>query len=337
MTLMWPGQANRPQRSNAVEEGINEMFSFFKREDDETSIIRKVYQSMNQDCVEQIFYGGEKNAFMILYPLWEILYPDSKKMKRAEADTAALFYTQVWIRKHEKSMPFSTTNHIKDRLEKRFSQFSPKSVDDGVDCCVRFLYEKEPPLKETDEQNIKESGFKNVGEDGKPVLMRSDQTPEGYVTIDEIAKEDPYMGLYLTGEMLFEENRFPEAISVFEKCIEMQPMRTNAWFEKAEAQIRLRDYKSAMQTLRSTAKYVKKDEEKARLYRRIGFIQIEERSYDDAIACMQYSMQFAASDIALGELQYIESMTGKKDLPENENAEDYLRRKGLLWAEREED
>ena len=113
----------------------------------------------------------------------------------------------------------------------------------------------------------------------------------------------------------------------------MQPERTNAWFEKAEAQIKLRDYKSAMQTLQLTAKYVKKNEEIARLYRRIGFIKIEERSYDDAIACMQYSMQFAKNDIASGELQYIESMTGKKELPENENAEDYLRRRGLLWTE----
>ena len=320
-------------KNSPGEEVINEMLGFFKREDDETTIIRKVYQNMNQDFVEQIFYGGDKSAFMILYPLWKILFPDSKKMKRAEADAAAFFYTQVWIRKHEKSVPFSTTNYIKDSLERRFSQFSPKIVDDGVDCCVRFLYEKEPSLKETDEQNIKESGFKNVGEDGKPVLLRSDQTPEGYVSISEIAKEDPYMGLYLTGEILFEESRFPEAISFFEKCIEMQPERTNAWFEKAEAQIKLRDYKSAMQTLQLTAKYAKKNEEIARLYRRIGFIKIEERSYDDAIACMQYSMQFAKNDIASGELQYIESMTGKKELPENENAEDYLRRRGLLWTE----
>ncbi|HAB94269.1 MAG TPA: hypothetical protein DCF49_05835 [Lachnospiraceae bacterium] len=309
------------------------MFGFFKREEDETAIIRKVYQGMNQEYVRQLFYGGDKKAFMVLQPLWKILYPDSPKMKRKEAEEAAFFYTQVWFRKHEGSVPFSTTNYIKDRLEKRFPQYSARSIDEGVDCCVRFMYENEPELEEKDRQIIKESGFKNVGENGQPLIMRSAQTPDGYVPIDEIAKEDPYMGLYLTAEMLFEESRFPEAISVFEKCIEMQPERTNAWFEKAEALIRLRNYSAAMQTLRSTAKYAKKDQDIARLYRRIGFIRIEERSYDDAIACMLYSLQFENSDRALGELHYIESMTGRNELPGGENAEDYLRRQGLLWIE----
>ena len=36
------------------------MFGFFKREEDETAIIRKVYQGMNQEYVRQLFYGGDK-------------------------------------------------------------------------------------------------------------------------------------------------------------------------------------------------------------------------------------------------------------------------------------
>lgn len=307
------------------------MFGFLKKKYDENTIIHNVYQKMNQSMVRDLFYGGEENASIILRPLWKILFPSSGRMSQKEAEATAFFYTQVWIRKHGNMISVgSNTNYIKDMLEKRFPEYTRDAVSEGVDCCVDFLYDQEPTLKEEDENFIVETRFKNRDEDGNPILARGKQVPEGYVSIDEVAREDPYMALAITATMLFEEKRYPEAISVFEKCILMKPENTHAWFEKAEAQIRIHDYRGAMDTLRKTADYVRKDTERARLYRRIGFILIEEREYDDAIACMQYSLQFEKNDRALGELQYINSLTGKKDLPGGENAREYLQRKGLL-------
>ena len=99
------------------------MIPFFRKKDDEKTIIHNVYKNMNQKMVKDLFYGGEENAAAILCPLWKILYPSSGRMTLDEARAAAFFYTQVWIRKHENMIPIgSNPNYIKDMLEKRFPE-----------------------------------------------------------------------------------------------------------------------------------------------------------------------------------------------------------------------
>ena len=52
------------------------------------------------------------------------------------------------------------------------------------------------------------------------------------------------------------------------------------------------------------------DQLKAKFYRRIGFVAIEENSFKEAYACYQYSLKYENNSSVIQEMRYIESKTG---------------------------
>lgn len=52
------------------------------------------------------------------------------------------------------------------------------------------------------------------------------------------------------------------------------------------------------------------DSLKAKFYRRVGYVAIEESSYKEAYACYQYSLKYENHPSVSQEMQYIVSKTG---------------------------
>ena len=103
-------------------------------------------------------------------------------------------------------------------------------------------------------------------------------------------------------------------------------------FELAEAYLKIKDNNNALAVLLQNVPYITSVSDKARLYRRIGFIAIETGNYPLAEAALVYSQQIEPSRSAINELMYIQQMTGKKTWCSKEQAMMLLKQnKMLLW------
>ena len=267
------------------------MFDFLKRKNNsaetESGLIKQTYDNLNPEFKGKIFYGDATEAEKILKPLRTVLFPDTKPTLQQYSETA-FFYTQVWNRKHGWLSPeFSTTPYIKEAMKKRFPSYTADAVIKGVEMCIEHFVRHEPSLAEM-----------------KSIMRAS------AVDISNYPVE--FLLLFREGFALFEQKNYLAAIDVYKKCLSIKEDGIVARFEIAEAYIKLSQLSNAKDTLYATLPYISADQDKARLYRRLGFIEIEEGNFDVAAASLLYSMRFEQSESAITELIYIDRVTGKK-------------------------
>ena len=67
----------------------------------------------------------------------------------------------------------------------------------------------------------------------------------------------------------------------------------------------MKDYNSAKETLTASIPFIKTQQDKARFYRRLGFMEIENGNISLAGALLVYSLEFEKSPRAYEELEYI--------------------------------
>lgn len=270
----------------------NAMLEFLTEKEDtdtdpETEMIIEEYSSTNPDTRQDLYYGDADAAAEILKPLREILFAGTEPTADQYSETG-FFYIQAWTRKHfSLAAEFSTIPYIKDAMRERFSDLPADSVYEGVDLCMDYIYQHEPELFEQDtEINTSETDLSGVS--------------------------DEYKKFYNEGYSLFEEGRYAEAIEAYKKCIAEREDITTAYFEITEAYILMSDFSKAKDTLLTVAPFITTSNDKARFYRRMGYIEVENINFDLAAALLLYSLQFEQNEIAVQELDYIEAVTGKE-------------------------
>ena len=276
-------------------------------EKNEDRIVADVYGSMNQEYVKKLFYGGEDSAGKILKPLVRILYGEDCSITEEYTKDASFFYTQVWIRSHGGVSPeFSTPQYIKEALKQRFPGYGPKAIEKGTDLCLQFISTHEP-------------GFIKSG----PTVSEVKSTHS--FSTDKGAE------LFLKGYTFLENGQFENAIDALRQCIKTEPQNTAGRFELAEVYLKIKDNNNAFAVLLQNVPYITSVSDKARLYRRIGFIAIETGNYPLAEAALVYSQQIEPSRSAINELMYIQQMTGKKTWCSKEQAMMLLKQNKMLF------
>ena len=134
---------------------------------------------------------------------------------------------------------------------------------------------------------------------------------------------DEYLKEYRKGYSLVENKKFLEAVSVFDHCLELNPVGINARFEQVEAllgqynmeksnrnatsEVYLTMAKSKLLTMKD---YLCTKREIARFYRRMGYIQTELKNYKVAVACYKHSLTFENIYTVEQEIKYIKMQGG---------------------------
>ena len=121
---------------------------------------------------------------------------------------------------------------------------------------------------------------------------------------------DKYLELYKKGYQLFECGQYAKAIDVYKECLKLNPIGISARFELVECYIVTKQLAFARKSLYDMKDYLMEDSHKAKFYRRIGYIAIEEGSYKEAYACYQYSLNYENHPSVSQEMQYIASKAG---------------------------
>ena len=121
---------------------------------------------------------------------------------------------------------------------------------------------------------------------------------------------DKYIEMYKKGYQLFECGQYAKAIDVYKECLKLNPIGLSARFELVECYIVMKQLALARKSLYEMKDFLTESADKARFYRRVGYIAIEEGSYKEAYACYQYSIKFENHPSVFQEMQYIESKAG---------------------------
>ncbi len=122
---------------------------------------------------------------------------------------------------------------------------------------------------------------------------------------------DKYLDMYRKGYQLFECGQYAKAIDVYKECLKLNPVGISARFELVECYIVTKQLAFARKSLYDMKDFLMEDALKAKFYRRIGYIAIEEGSYKEAYACYQYSLNYENHPSVSQEMQYIESKAGR--------------------------
>lgn len=119
------------------------------------------------------------------------------------------------------------------------------------------------------------------------------------------------------GYQLFEQGNFTKCIEAYKNALKLNPIGLTARFEIAEANMQLRNYAQARNTLFEMRNFLLDNPNIARFYRRLGYIEIEKKNYQAAAACYQYSRQFENHPSIPQELEYIKHFGGAGALAGN--------------------
>ncbi len=294
------------KRNDLLATGSPDLDASIKETVSENDMVAAVYHKMNQDDVQNLFYGGEKEAASILLPLGQKLFQDFGPTEKQLSD-ASYFYTQVWVRKHGGSSPeFSSTPYIKEAMKNRFPDIDKDIVVQGVEMCLEYIYKHEPSLSEI----------------GTEINTNEIRLP---------SSDTEYINSYKMGADLFDKGCYPQAIDAFRACLKIKEDDTASRFEIVEAYIAMTDWTNAKYVLHSTVPFISTLHDKAKLYRRLAFIEIETSYFDLAAAALLYSLQFENNERALRELMYIKSITGKDYDWANEKIIRILEGYGMLF------
>lgn len=121
---------------------------------------------------------------------------------------------------------------------------------------------------------------------------------------------DKYIELYKKGYQLFECRQFAKAIDVYKECLKLNPIGISARFELVECYLMSKQFALARRSLYDMKDFLHNDSLKAKFYRRVGFVAIEEGSFQEAYACYQYSLKYENHPSVSQEMKYIESKAG---------------------------
>lgn len=124
--------------------------------------------------------------------------------------------------------------------------------------------------------------------------------------------------LQMKAYALFEMKKYEEAVNVLTHALsEFNPIGVLLRFELIENYFRLKQLELAEKELLSLRSLVMSKSEIARLYRRLGFCKIEQEKYEEARICLQYSLWFEKSEMAINEIAYIDNCLGNTWNDEN--------------------
>ena len=121
---------------------------------------------------------------------------------------------------------------------------------------------------------------------------------------------DKYIELYKKGYQLFECRQFAKAIDVYKECLKLNPIGISARFELVECYLMSKQFSLARKSLYEMKDFLYDDSLKAKFYRRVGYVAIEEGSYKEAYACYRYSLKYENHPSVAQEIAYIESKAG---------------------------
>lgn len=121
---------------------------------------------------------------------------------------------------------------------------------------------------------------------------------------------DKYLELYKKGYQLFECRQFAKAIDVFKECLKLNPIGISARFELVECYLMSKQFSLARKSLYDMKAFLHDNTLKAKFYRRIGYIAIEEEAYKEAYACYHYSLRYENHPSVTQEIAYIVSKAG---------------------------
>lgn len=121
---------------------------------------------------------------------------------------------------------------------------------------------------------------------------------------------DKYIELYKVGYQLFECRQYAKAIDTYKECLKLNPIGVSARFELVECYLMSKQFSLARKCLYDMKDFLYDDKLKAKFYRRIGYIAIEEGSFIEAYACYQYSLKYENHPSVVQEMKYIESKAG---------------------------
>jgi tetratricopeptide (TPR) repeat protein len=128
------------------------------------------------------------------------------------------------------------------------------------------------------------------------------------IMIDGSASEIIQMKAYA----LFEMKKHKEAADVLKFALaEINPIGRDLRFELIENYFHLNQLDLAEKELLILRGIVMSNEYIARLYRRLGFCKIEQKDYVAARVCLQYSLLFEKSEMALHEITYVDNCVGE--------------------------
>lgn len=269
----------------------------------------QLYSYVDAASAEKLFYGGPETAAALLKPLSLALYPEANGYYwDSTLANAGALYAAVWtiVNSDEYAAQDKTRPALKELLTNGFG-LPAADVGKAVDMAVDYIMEKDP-------------------EAAKAGYLQYGVTPES-VTLEG---SDEYIAAYQKGYALFEEGKYEEAIQAYTEALSYKENDPSASFEIAQAYISLRDFEQAKAWSIRGLSYAEEGEEKARFLRAMGFVAIEELDYELGDALYSYSLSFGDNDTAANELAYIQYVAPDTRAFTAEDAEVYLREKGII-------
>ena len=160
-----PAKETPPKKKSFFEKLFNEKST--KPNANET--VRKIYDDMDKDNRDKVFYGGLSSAEDILVSLTKAVF-GSDKVNDLNIKLCFQIYLQTWIRSRGGFNPvFSTPDYIAQALCKKFSGTEPSIVIKCVTYSLSKIYSHEPDLKAKADavmaiqQNVHDNAQKNAG------------------------------------------------------------------------------------------------------------------------------------------------------------------------------
>lgn len=120
---------------------------------------------------------------------------------------------------------------------------------------------------------------------------------------------DKYIELYEQGYEFFERRQYAKAIDVYKECLRLNPIGVSARFELVECFLISKQFSLARKSLYEMKDFLHNNSLKAKFYRRVGYVAIEEGKYKEAYACYQHSLKYENHPSVAQEMKYIESKT----------------------------
>jgi tetratricopeptide (TPR) repeat protein len=134
---------------------------------------------------------------------------------------------------------------------------------------------------------------------------------------------EDYTNIYFRyGYLLYELQRYDEALAALKKAEAINPVRVDIQFEIAGIYKNLHDWEKFRDIAQKCLLLSYRSKDLARAYRYLGFYYVEQENYDLAVALLAFSMDFDNQvSTAPAELLYIQGQIGKPlALPEPDAA-----------------
>ena len=136
---------------------------------------------------------------------------------------------------------------------------------------------------------------------------------------------------YQLAVKLFDSHEYDLAIEACEKALQYKENDLAALFELSEAYIMLKDYAKAEETFLAMAPLLTESADKARLTRRLGFVQLAKTNYDLAEALFLASLDLAEDRGTREDLEFVKIITGREAQIGEDERNQILKENGMLF------